>query len=145
MMESNIYGEKDLARLLATLSPRLESGEYVFCSIGNARYGDYVDLEPVASITESEGLTLILPRAKADAAGLVYASVFARITLRVHSSLDAVGLTAAFSAALTDHGISANVVAGFYHDHLFVQAESAQQAVTVLEALARQGARDASQ
>lgn len=138
-------GETSLAKLLATLSPRLANDEYVFCSIGNARYGDYADLEPIASITEDEGLTLVLPRVKADAAGLPYASVFNRITLQVHSSLDAVGLTAAFSTALTEHGISANVVAGSYHDHLFVQTGVAKQAVAVLEALARQSTSKESQ
>ena len=105
-------GETDLARLLASMSPVLADEEYVFCSIEDARYGDRAELAPIAAVAEAEGLTLILPRARADSAGLAYDSVFRKITLRVHSSLDAVGLTAAFSAALTGQGISANVVAG---------------------------------
>lgn len=138
-------GETNLATLLATMSPELTDGEYVFCSFENARYGDHAELEPLAAILEAEGLTLILPRTKADAVGMAYDSVFRRISLQVHSSLEAAGLTAAFTAALTEHGISANVVAGFYHDHIFVQARAARRAVTALETLARQNRGFAAQ
>ena len=55
----------------------------------------------------------------------------------VHSSLAAVGLTAAVAAALADHGISANVVAAFYHDHIFVPAERAEEALAALRAIQR--------
>lgn len=54
----------------------------------------------------------------------------------MHSALEAVGLTAAVALALTDAGISCNVVAGFHHDHLFVPFGRAAEAVAVLEALA---------
>lgn len=112
-------------------------GEFVFCTFQNARYGDHEDLDPLAAIRESEGLTLIIPRSSADERGLGYESIFKGITLRVHSSLDAVGLTAAFSRKLAEHGISANVVAGYFHDHLFVQRELAERAIEALHALAR--------
>jgi hypothetical protein len=72
--------------------------------------------------------------------GLEYHFTAAWITLRVHSALDAVGLTAAVSLALTDAGISCNVVAGFHHDHLFVPHTRAADAVRVLEALAAESA-----
>jgi len=58
-----------------------------------------------------------------------------QITLTVHSSLEAVGLTAAFATELTRHGISANVVAGYYHDHIFVGAGDAERAVAALQGL----------
>ena len=130
-------GERDLEKLLESMSPKLMDGEYVFCTFENAQYGDYADLDPLAAIRESEGLTLIIPRSKADDKGLGYESVFKGITLSIHSSLEAVGLTAAFSGKLTEHGISANVVAGFYHDHIFVQRELAQRAVEALIELTR--------
>ncbi len=125
-------GETDLATMLSTLSPKLIDGDYVFCTFPDAAYGDHLELEPIASVHEPEGLTLIVTQSRADQRGLTYASVFKGITLTVHSSLDAVGLTAAFSAKLTEHGISANVVAGFYHDHIFVQQEDAAKAMSAL-------------
>jgi hypothetical protein len=130
-------GERDLETLLSTLSPRLAREEYVFCTFADACYGDHADLEPLAAVGEAEGLTLIVPRSAADARGLAYEAVFRRITLKVHSSLDAIGLTAAFSAELTRHGISANVIAGYYHDHILVQAELAARALAALQELAR--------
>lgn len=131
-------GETDLTKMLASMTPHLADGEFVFCSFPGAAYGDHADLQPVVAVREAEGLTLVLPKAAADAQGCAYESVFRQITLRVHSSLDAVGLTAAFSARLTERGISANVIAGFYHDHIFVQSGSAEPAMNALEALARE-------
>lgn len=132
-------GESDLQTLLASMSPQLLDGEFVFCSFEHARYGDHAELEPFAAVTESEGLTLVVPRAKADASGLAYESVFSGITLRVHSSLEAVGLTAALSKQLTDHGISANVIAGFFHDHVFVRRDHAEKALAALAGLSAIG------
>ena len=129
-------GERDIEKLLASMSPVLMPGEYVFCSFRNAQYGDHPELEPFASCVEPEGLALIVPRARADANGLDYESVFRGITLRVHSSLEAVGLTAAVSAKLTECGISANVIAGCFHDYIFVQSEHAEKAIAALEELA---------
>lgn len=128
-------GETDLDKLLATMSPELVAGEYVFCSFANVRYADHAYLEPIASIREDEGLTLVIPRPKADEHQLEYESVFKYIRLNVHSSLDAIGLTAAFSSKLAEHGISANVVAGYFHDHIFVQSELARKAIAALAEL----------
>lgn len=130
-------GEQDLDKLLASMSPQLMQGEYVFCTFQNARYGDHPELEPLAAIRESEGLTLVIPKFKADEKGLRYDSVFKGITLSVHSSLDAIGLTAAFSSKLTEHEISANVIAGYYHDHIFVNKDDAPRAMAALNQLAR--------
>ena len=114
-------GEKDLEKLLAGCSPVLSASEFVFVSFPSSRYGDHSELSPIAFIVEDEGATLVVPRSEADARQIGYESVFKRITLNIHSSLDAVGLTAAVSTALSDHGISANVIAGFFHDHIFVR------------------------
>lgn len=125
-------GEKNLEKLLKSMSPKLINGEFVFCTFQNARYGEYSDLEPIASINEFEGLTLIIPKFKADEKNIKYESVFKGITLSVHSSLDAVGLTAAFANKLAEHGLSANVVAGYYHDHIFIRSELAERAMEAL-------------
>ena len=130
-----MIGATDLQKMLNSLEPRLRDGEFVFCSFENARYGDHAHLEPVGSCAEAEGLTLVVPRTKADEHSVPYASVFRCITLSVHSSLDAVGLTAAFAKRLTEHGISANVLAGYFHDHIFVQADHAQRALDALRDL----------
>jgi len=94
------------------------------------------ELEPIAAFVESEGLTLVVPRTSAQNHKLDFDGVFKCITLQVHSSLDAVGLTAVFATTLTEHGISANVIAGFYHDHIFVATQDADQAMSALRKLA---------
>jgi len=132
-----MIGEKNLSKLLPTMSPALIAGEFVFCSFEKSRYGDHPELGPIASVTENEGLTLVIPKSKADEHKIKYASVFRCITLNVHSSLDAVGLTAAFSSKLTEHGISANVVAGYFHDHIFVQKKLAEKAIDAINELTR--------
>lgn len=128
-------GEKNLDKLLSAMSPALIAGEFVFCSFKKARYGDHSELEPIGAFTESEGLTLVIPKSKADEHGIKYESLFSCITLTVHSSLEAVGLTAAFSSKLAEHGISANVMAGYFHDHIFVQKELAEEAIAAISEL----------
>lgn len=121
----------EINELLTSLSPEIMPGEYVFCTVGSS-YSDYAELSPLACFAESEGLTLILPVESAENAQLAYESKFRQITLTVHSSLDAVGLTAAVATKLASYGISANVVAAYYHDHIFVQTEKADEALLAL-------------
>lgn len=127
-------GETDLKKILATLSPQLDSREYVFCTFQNSAYGDYAQLQPLATFMEEEGLTLVVEKNSADREGIECQPVFKRISLNVHSSLEAVGLTAAVSSLLADQGISTNMIAAYYHDHIFVPAADAQQALTLLQA-----------
>ncbi|MNJ16973.1 ACT domain protein [compost metagenome] len=126
-------GEKSLSKLLSGMKPELNDGDYVFCTLAP---GMRLDVEVLGSFREKEGLTVILERSQAQALGLQYSYVAAWITLTVHSALDAVGLTAAFATALGNAGISCNVIAAYYHDHIFVAKEDARQAVEVLQALA---------
>ena len=86
-------------------------------------------------VSESEGPTLVVPVDDARRAGPPVDLELAWLTLTVWSSLEAVGLTAAFSRQLTAHGISANVVAGYFHDHIFVPVELAEQALTAIHEL----------
>lgn len=130
-------GIDDLDVLLRSMSPTLNPTHYVFCSV-KGELKDFIHLKPIATFVESEGLTLIIEQQKADDAEISYQQTYQQITLTVHSSLEAVGLTAAFSNKLTEHNISANVVAGYYHDHIFVQTEVAEQAIVALEELQRQ-------
>lgn len=89
----------------------------------------------IGSFKEKQGLTVIIDKNEADRLNLHYTYVAAWITLSAHSSLEAVGLTAAFSAALAKEGISCNVIAGYYHDHIFVAQRDAHKAIQVLELL----------
>lgn len=107
-------------------------GSYVFVTVPGP---PAPALHPVMVFTEDEGTTLVLAAPDADLAQLPYDLVLAWITLTVQSSLDGVGLTAAVSGALADVGISCNVVAAAFHDHLFVPEESADDAVRVLTEL----------
>ena len=129
-------GETQLSALLSSMRPELHPGEYVFTSTPDAVVPE--GAAPVVTVAEEEGLTMVLRKQDADRLGLGYDYVAGWITLRVHSALEAVGLTAAVSATLAHGGLSCNVVAGFYHDHLFVPNDSADQAVTLLEDLAQQ-------
>jgi len=127
-------GETNLSLLLRSMAPHLNEGDYVFCTL---LPGTAIDLtHVVGSFREQEGLTVILARDKAQALGLSFDYVAAWITLNVHSALQAVGLTAAFATALGEAGISCNVIAGYYHDHLFVAREHADRALEALLRLA---------
>lgn len=123
-------GERDLAALLATLRSSVRDGAFVFVSVA-----DVDDIPFAARIEETEGITLVVEQSVADARRLAYDFVARWITLEVHSSLQSVGLTAAVSTALTSEGISCNVLAGYYHDHLLVPAERLEDAVAVLDRL----------
>lgn len=132
-------GVTELAELLASMRPELDPEPWVFATAATAL--------PDAAVTvvEREGVTSVLRErelvaARASTPGLFASAPFARITLTVHSDLEAVGLTAAIASALAGHGIPANVVAGFFHDHVYVPWARASDALEALRAL---GAGDA--
>lgn len=124
-------GITNIDELLRQMNPVLEDGEFVFCTV-SGDLGDYLALAPVATVAESEGLTLVLEKSQALKAGIPFEGPFRQITLTVHSDLEAVGLTDAVSTKLASKGISANVIAAFYHDHVFVQSAKAEAALSAL-------------
>lgn len=117
-------------RVRASPRPRLNPGVFVFATVD--RLADALKLDAVAVFRESEGVTVVVPEAEALRAGLAVRFRAAWITLEVHSELHAVGLTAAFSRALADAGISCNVMAAVHHDHLFVPADRGEDALACL-------------
>ncbi len=127
-------GETNLRKLLDSMSPKLLPDEYVFCTVQGS-YGDFSEAAPIASFCEAEGLTLVITKANAIKANFSFESTFKVITLMVHSSLDAVGLTAVVSSKLAEKGISANMIAAYYHDHIFVPTEKAEATIAALAEL----------
>jgi hypothetical protein len=129
-----VSDERDLHALLASLKPVLRPGTFVFAVVHDEALLEAV--VPEVTIREDEGLTVIVRREQADALGLAHDHyVAAWISLRVHSALDAVGLTATVSTALAEAGLSCNIIAGYHHDHLLVPADRAAEALKVLSDL----------
>ncbi len=122
--------QTDLARMLATLEVDAREGDYVFVPLDGASAA--LRARAQATVSEAEGLSGVLRREDADAHGLAYDFVAAWLSLRVHSALHAVGLTAAVSQALAARGIACNVLAGYYHDHLLVPAAQREAAIAAL-------------
>ena len=121
-------GETKLDVLLKTMKPFHNQGDYVFCTTTKK-----INIEDVIMLfKENEGTTIILAKETADLLELPYSFIAAWITLIAHSSLAASGFTAAFSAALAKGDISCNVVAAFYHDHIFVAKEDVEKAMEIL-------------
>ena len=129
---------RDLQQLLANMEPSLNPGTYAFV-VAPADMQIPLD-QIIASVREAEGQSLVIPEHLALELGLPVTYSAAWITLTVHSDLAAVGLTAVFAGALGHAGISCNVIAGVHHDHLFVPADQAQQAMSVLFDLQRAAA-----
>ncbi len=124
-------GESDLKTLLTDLQPALHDRAYVFCTLSRKAY-EQLPFEPLALFFEAEGVSLIIREEQASDLDLAYDSIWACITLTVHSSLTAVGFLAAITDKLAQAGISVNPVSAYYHDHLFVPWERRTQAMEAL-------------
>ena len=128
-----MIGETDLNKMLKSLKPKLNPGEFVFCVTDDFAQISLADI--ISTFKEEEGVTVIIKKELADQLKLRYAYVAAWITLTVYSSLEAVGLTSVFSTALCKESISCNVVAAFHHDHIFVNKNDAEKAMDILNRL----------
>jgi hypothetical protein len=123
--------ETSLSLLLQSIQPKLQDGEYVFCSI-SMEQARQLTVAPIGQFQESEGMSLILTRSDAEKSGFHYEYCAKMITLTVHSSLAAVGFLATILGKLAEHGISVNPVSAYYHDHLFVPVEKVTQVMQLL-------------
>jgi uncharacterized protein len=128
-----VSGETDLSMMLASL--RIERREHPVTVV---HLPEPVGLGQgvMALIEEDEGTTAVVTLAEAERRGWPIGFRAAWLTVTVHSALEAVGLTAALADVLAARGIACNVLAGYFHDHLLVPLERADEAVESLEALA---------
>lgn len=121
----------DRRGMIAGMDPVLMPGRFCFCTVDDVALAEGA----LASFREEEGLSVLLPVERAEALGLTVESVMRQITLRVFSSLEGVGLTAAVAGVLADHGIACNMIAARLHDHAFVPEARAEEALALLKAL----------
>ena len=128
-------GETDLSNILKGLKPKLHSDTCVFVTLNEPDQG--LIGTAIAYIREEEGVSIILEKSLAQSRSLAFEYESAWITLEIHSSLEGVGLTALFSQALASENISCNVVAGYYHDHIFVPVSLGKKAMRILENLGK--------
>jgi len=126
-----IKGEKDLNKLLKSMNPILDPREFVFCTVQKYEL-EKINIIPVCQFQEKEGITLIIEKSEAEKNNLQFVYPCKMITLTVHSNLNAVGFMAAVTNKLAEYEISTNVVSAYYHDHLFIPVEKAEQALQIL-------------
>lgn len=129
-------GEKNLGTLLRSMRPELVEQVYVFCTMPPDKLTDLKAM-PKLLFYEEEGLTVVLPKIDAVKYGLDFSFPSRMITLSVHSSLDAIGFLATVTRKLADAGISVNAVSAYYHDHLFVPEDRAEEAMQILRDISR--------
>ncbi|MCD4801388.1 MAG: ACT domain-containing protein [Anaerolineales bacterium] len=130
-MEHN-EGETDLQSLLKQMQPVLDDEQMVFCSLPTDEAEKYLT-SCQGYYREQEGVSLIIDKRQADLDNLTYGPVFRRISLMVHSSLEAVGFLSRIAEILAAQGISVNVVSGYFHDYLYINVKEAENAVMILE------------
>jgi hypothetical protein len=133
-------GETDLRILLGCMAPQLAEGVHVFATLAHGE-AEPPRLSPLLRFEEAEGTTLVLLQEEARQAGLQGVFPCRMITLNIHSSLKAVGFLAAILPPLAAAGIGVNPVSAYFHDHLFVPEERAEEALALLRRMAAEAAR----
>lgn len=139
-------GETSLSKLLQTLKVTLHPETYTFITLPPTFTGQ-VDFNPNVQMLfreSAEGSTTLILKGGSleqlqtytDSGAEISSVKWRMLTLNVHSSLEAVGFMAVVSKVLAERGVSCNVVAGWFHDHVFVQREKADEAVEALKRLA---------
>ncbi len=116
-MNATSIGETDLRRLLGGLAPELAAKPR---AIRSQAADASVPADAIMSFREHEGTTTIMVVDESAVDASADEPLWAQITLRIHSSLEAVGMMAAIAAALAARDIPCNAVSAYYHDHLFV-------------------------
>ena len=117
---------------MSDLQPDLLIDNYVFCTFPHKKYGDLEHLSPIGFFQENEGITLVITEKMANLHNLSFEGIFKCISLKLISTLSSVGLIKKIANLLANKDISANIYAGYYHDHIFVPLERADEAFMLL-------------
>lgn len=131
-MSAVVVGETDLQRLLAGLAPELAERPR---AIRSQPASEAVPADAIMLFREQEGTTIVVAVDDAAVADTQDKALWAQITLRIHSSLEAVGMLAAIASALAARDIPCNAVSAYYHDHLFVPWVRREDAIDALREL----------
>lgn len=126
-------GQTNLQAVLNSMQVVCDDLEYGFATLPAG-----TDIDPKAVLgvfQEVEGLTLIATKGYLEGSKIAFEGPFAKLTIDVHTSLELVGLTAVLATKLAANNISANVVAAYYHDHVFVQYDLREKATRILNGL----------
>lgn len=133
-MNAVAIGETDLQRLLAGLAPELAERPR---AIRSQPAGEAFPADAIMLFREQEGTTIIVAVDDVPVADTQDRALWAQITLRIHSSLEAVGMLAAIASALAARDIPCNAVSAYYHDHLFVPWVRREDAIDALRELSK--------
>jgi uncharacterized protein len=133
--------ERELDKLLRTISPEVQSGQYVFCSL-RAGEDERLELQPLCLFREEEGVSVVLEKSEADEKGLNYSGCWSWIICKVNSDLHAVGFLAAITQKLAASGISVNPISAFFHDHLLVPVARTDEALGLILELSQSSCLD---
>lgn len=128
-------GIKDLTEIFKHLQIDINEVNAVYVTVPTDFDQDLLNFEPICMFKENEGTTLIIPESQASRIDFEKSKPMAWLTVKAHTDLESIGFTAALSAALWSVEIICNVIAGYYHDHLFVPVDDAQRAKDTLEEL----------
>ena len=126
-------GQTNLSEVLKSLQVSCDGVEYGFASVKDKHINFCDDI--LGTFKENEGLTIIASKAYFEAKNIKFEGPYAKLTIEVHTSLELVGLTAVLAKKLAENQISANVVAGYYHDYIFVQYGICQKAIEAINNL----------
>jgi uncharacterized protein len=127
-------GQINLSTVLQSLQISCDDIKYGFASVKEIPQ-DLDSDEVLGTFKENEGLTIFATKRYFEANKIPHDGPYAKLTMEVHTALALVGFTAAFSRVLTEYGISANVIAGYFHDHVFVQYDLRQKAIDAINSL----------
>jgi hypothetical protein len=125
--------QANLSEVFKALTVSCDDITYGFVSVENTQFKFEEGM--IGTFQEKEGVTIVATNEYLAKNGLQPEALFAKLTVEIETSLQMVGLTALLATKLAENNISANVIAGYFHDYIFVQYDMRQKALEVLNAL----------